>query len=287
MVNGFTGIDDYVSAICSSGQYNDMEFARQNPNALLASAFAETLSWAGVPGGFSYAGSAGSAVVLNSLQTGVSAQFEGNVSPAVRTLLNISVTSPTGFTGQMLLCDFLLYYPSLVVTGTPTTITNSVSLTRYTNGKGVLFLVAVQTTNGAASPALTFTYTADDNSSQTSNALTAAANSQAVSICYVNKIGSAGQVPFCNLVSGRLGCKSLTSYTIASGTTGTAVALLVKPLMWVPYNAIDLSSERDCLYQLRSLPQIQDGACLGFLSFPLTATAVNNSFVGRYSYAWK
>ena len=65
--------------------------------------------------------------------------------------------------------------------------------------------------------------------------------------------------------AGKNAVKTLESYTLGSGTTGTVTAFLVKPLCEIPILALNTPSERDYVYQLPSLPRIYDGACLGFI----------------------
>jgi hypothetical protein len=67
------------------------------------------------------------------------------------------------------------------------------------------------------------------------------------------------------LAAGDSGIRSVQSYTLATGTTGTASLLLCKPLATIPVLAVNTASERDLVYQLPSLPKVEDGACLGFL----------------------
>jgi hypothetical protein len=161
----------------------------------------------------------------------------------------------------LILCDFLLMYPSLVVTGAPTTLTNGVGLPRYTDGAGVQAVVTVNSALGAAAPALTFTYTDQGGTgSNVATAHTAPVASAPLSTCFLTD-GS----PFMRLAAGDSGVRSVQSYTLATGTTGTVSMLLCKPLATIPLLAINTASERDLAFQLPSLPQVVDGACLGFL----------------------
>jgi hypothetical protein len=184
-----------------------------------------------------------------------------NVSPDTRHLLNLIMYTPTTTMcpATLVLCDFLVIYPSLVVTGTPTTLTPT-TLPRYTDGKGVMGIVSVVSALGAASPALTFSYTDQDDNPSVASAITSPVASAALS-----KLFLVDGSPFIRIANGDVGIKTLTSYTLASGTTGTVSAFLVKPLCNIPLLALNTASERDFLYQLPSLPRIYDGACLAFL----------------------
>ena len=281
---GFASVDAMVAAI-TGGQNLKTVFQKTSNNAAASTAgrWHDTLQWTGVPTQMSLGGTAGTAVQLTSSTAGA-LPIGGNVSPDTRHLLNLAAWSPTATVvpATLILCDFLLMYPSLVVTGTPTTLTNGVGLPRYTNGEGVQGIVTVNSALGAASPALTFTYT--DNGGTGSNvasAHTSPGNSAPLSTCFQTD-GS----PFIRLASGDNGIRSVQSYTLSAGTTGTASLILCKPLATIPLLAINTASERDFVYQLPSLPRIEDGACLGFLVQVGGAMASSSTIMGYADMAW-
>ena len=272
-----------ISEMTVNAKTNWIDFQKTSSNGAtsVAGRWHEMLTWTGVPSALSFSGSAGAGTQLTASTTGAFPQYEGNVSTDLRFLLNLMAYTPSSTVtpASLLICDMLLYYPALVVTGTPTTMSGS-GLSRYTDGKGVRAFCAVQSAIGVASPALTFTYAADDSSSQTA-VMTAAANSQPISACFPNNGGVFFPVP-----AGKLGVKSLTSYTIASGTSGTVAVVLCKPLIQIPLCAQYQSSERECLNQFPSLPQIQDGACLGGLVMVGGAMTTLQTVLGRLQYCW-
>lgn len=284
MVNGFTTVNDILTTTITNGQKREFNFNKTAPSGVSvpANGWGEFLTNTQVPAAMTFSGTAGTNVQLNSSTVGAIPLTEGNVSPAIRTLLNFQIKTTSTNTGLVfVLCDFLLYYPSLVVTGTPTTITNAVSLPRYTNGKGVMAIILSQTTFGAASPALTFTYVGSDTSSY-STTVTAPANSIANSTLLVSS-----KSPYLPLSGGAQGITSLTSYTIAAGTTGTAVALFCKPLATICAQNGFFPSEKDFLYQYMSLPTIQDGACLGWFALTNATYSATTVCSGKLAYGWK
>lgn len=227
----------------------------------------------------------GKAIAMNSSTQGA-LYLNSNVSPSTRHLLNICAwSSGAASPGELILCDFLLYYPSLVVTGTPTVPANNVVLPRYATGAGVQAACFVQTALGAASPALTFTFTAVDSAGSTHSGQTAVMTSPANSAPISTALLNNGN-PFFPIPSGYTGIQSIQSYTIASGTTGTVAALLYRPIMQIPLCAQYLPSERDCLYQLLSMPQIFDGACLGFMVGIGGAMTTLQTIAGRIQYVY-
>jgi hypothetical protein len=283
---GFTSFDALISAISSSGQYTHVPFSKGF--ALGASGTAnrwyESFTGAGIPAAGSWgAGTAGAAISLTKSSTGAMIPM-ADVSPKQRHLLNtaISTATPTLVSAEFVLMDFLLSYPSLVVTGTPTTLNNSVTLPRYTDGVGVMGLVAVQTVLGAASPALTFTYTgAVNGAAQVAAAHTSPGNSAPVSTLFQTNGG-----PYIQMTAGDTGIASVQSYTLASGTTGTAALVLAKELAKIPVLAVNSLAERDYIYQLGSMPVIKDGACLGWMVRVGGALVTTGTFFGHLDVAW-
>lgn len=254
----FSSIDDLIAEI-SAGKFYKSIFRKSSNNAaaLAAGYWAETFQWTGLPAQGVVSGTAGTGVQLNSSTTGA-LYSGGNVSPDTKHLLNILGWTPTTTMcpATIILCDFLTMYPSLVVTGTPTTI-SGVALPRYATGDGVEMICSVAGAHGAASPALTFTYN-DGSTNRVAAAHTAPGNSAPLSALYVTD-GS----PFVRKVGPN--ATQLVSYTRASGTSGSVTVFFVKPLAQIPLLALNTPSERDYVYQLPSLPKIEDDACLGYI----------------------
>jgi len=282
---GFSSIDNLIYAMTTLGQQGTVDFQKTNSAGATSAAgrWHEMLTWTGVPAAMTLTGTAGTAFALNSSTVGaLSSLPEGNVSAKTRHLLNsmLWTASATIAPASLILADFLVCYPSLVVTGTPTVITPT-ALTRYNTGAGVQACCVVATANGAAQPALTFTFAAAPDASSQTAVMTSPANSLPVSGIYLNN----GQ-PMFPIPNGKTGVQSITSYTIGSGTTGTVSVLLYRPLIQIPICAQYLATERDCLYQLLSLPQIYDGACLGWLVQIGGAMTTLQTIGGRTQYAW-
>ena len=144
-------------------------------------------------------------------------------------------------------------------------------------------IIAVQTALGAASPALTLTYTDDSsNTGNASSAMTSPANSAPISTMFAAGTGA----PFLPLLAGDVGIKKIESYTLASGTTGTAAFILVKPLAEFPIVAQYVPGEREFVTQLPALPQIVDGACLGWLTLLGGAMTTSQAISGHINFAW-
>lgn len=282
---GFSSVDDLVTEITTNGKYQSIRYQKTNSaGATSAAGRAHSMfTWTGIPAAGAYSGTAGVATQLTSTSTGA-LNLNGAVSPDTRHLLSMSGYTPSTVItpATLILCDFLLYYPSCVVTGTPTTLNNTATLPRYTDGAGVMCFIEVQTALGAASPALTLSYT--DQAGNTGNsglALTSPANSAPVSTLFQNNGGI-----FLPLAGTDTGIRKIDSYTLASGTTGTVAFVLAKPLAEIPLMAANTATERDFLSQIPSLPEIEDGACLGFIAVIGAAMTVNQTIMGRVDYGW-
>lgn len=279
---GFSSVSDMYTEMVTNGKSDEFWFKKTaaNAGASAAGVWHEFLTATGTPGAISFSGSAGVATQLTAATT--NAIPLQTVSPDLRFLSELQVLSSTATVpiAVAYLCDFLLYYPSCVVTGTQTTLDNTATLPRYTDGKGVHCIVAVQTANGATNPALTLTYNDTNNASQSAT-MTAVQTSSVATALYANN-GS----PFLPWGGTGSGIKSITSYTIASGTTGTACFILVKPLMAIPLVQVNVGNERDMLGNFISLPRIQDNACLGFIVRAGGAMAASATLTGRLRYGW-
>ncbi len=286
---GFGSLDALISAMTVSGKTNDFWYQKLSSNGATGAAgrWYELLSGAGTPSAMTLTGSAGVAFALNSSTAGSIPLIEGNVSSDTRHLLNLQMFSPTATMNPatLVLCDFLLCYPSIVVTGTPTTLDNTVTLPRYTDGIGVRALVCAATAFGAASPALTMTFTSVNSAGSTTGSRTAVMTASANSAPISNILLNSAQ-PFFPIPSGDVGVKSVQSYTLSSGTTGTASILLCKPIIQIPLSQQYLPTERDLVFALDSMPRIYDGACLGFLVMPGAAMVSSALLQGRIQYAW-
>ena len=235
----------------------------------------------------------------------------GNVSPSTKHIINAGVISPqsgaTAVPSVLMLCDYLLSYPLINAnTGSSQTLTTTNTLPRYTTGVGVrAFVVATGTvgvTGTAAVPTATLGATAmtplvisytdqAGNSSHSMPFSNVLANNPVSSVAGTIIHSAAainGYGPFLPLAAGDTGMRSVQSIQMAaSGTANTTCALvLAKPLFSIPLSAVGVLSERDLMNQLPSMPQVYDGACLGWLYYAGAATVVNMPFNGYIDFCY-
>jgi len=249
------------------GKRDNLRYNKLTSNGATSAAgrWHELLTATGSPGPVTFSGTAGVATAMNASTAGALGPL-ANVSTETRYLVKAYAQSPTAtlVPATMILCDFLLYYPSCVVTGTPTTLNNATTIPRYTTGAGVQAAIFCQTAYGAASPALTLTYT--DQAGNTGNlspaALTAPATSIPISTAHLRGTVGSLEMPF---IAGDTGCRKIESYTLASGTTGTAVFVLYRPLVEIPVGAINTATLMNLVQELPAMETVVDDACLGFI----------------------
>lgn len=264
----FSSIDDLVSELGAGKKFRMRGFRTINTGATsVAGRWHECFGGTGTGGTGVLTGTAGLGTVLNSSTTGALPQQTVTVTPDTKHLTAMGGVTPatTAVPGELLLTDLLYMYPSCVVTGTPTTFNNGAAKpTRHNNGAGVQCSAIVATALGAATPTLTVTYT-DQGGASGTGAFTASANSLPVGSLLSG--GTAAQLgsEFMNLAAGDSGVRQLDSYTLASGTTGTVTFMLHRPIASIPLVAANTPGERDLLFQIPSLPNIDDDACLALL----------------------
>lgn len=225
-----------------------------------------------------YAGTAGTAVVKDRSSLGA-IDAGPDLSPSQKFLLAVEVIScSTNGLVQFNIVDVLLYYPALVLTGTPTALTNGVSLSRYTDGEGVMAYLVADGTLGAGLPAMTFTYTNHAGTGSRAAQVVGVDNTQGCPILLHAE-------HWLTLQSGDRGIRSVESYTIDSGgATGTATLVLCRPIASFQI-ATPLS--RDFLFGgSRPLPEILDGACLNLLVRAAANTSTTPTFEGGLMIGW-
>lgn len=212
--------------------------------------------------------------------------FHGaNVSPQVkylRELMAFCVTA-TALPMPMILCDYLLYYPTIddSVTDVQTMI-NNVTLPRYTTGDGVQ-MIAISDATRTGGKTFTVTYT---NSSGVAGRVTPnvlqtglAVNGSLVNCSQTNTVGAASGA-FIQLQSGDTGVQSVQSVTMNGADVGLFTIVLVKPLATFSIRGIDAPVEVDYFRNFGITPIIQDDAYLNFLTLPqgsLAASAIHGS----------
>lgn len=204
----------------------------------------------------------------------------GGVSPSEKYLRLTTglATAATALPLTMILCDYLLYYPSIDDSVLDEQVLdNTVTLPRYTDGEGVQ-VIAVSVAGRTGGARFYFTYTNSEGvSGRTSRT------------CYQNSSAALGTLqnsgansnvsamPFCGLQSGDSGVRSIDSVFMLDADVGLMTFILVKPLGTSVIREITAPVEKDYFLESGVIPRIYDDAYLSFLCLPqgtLAATAL-------------
>ena len=199
-----------------------------------------------------------------------------NISPSEKYLRKITTQAnvTTALPMNAILCDYLLYYPTIDDGTTDEQIMdNTTTLSRYTDGKGVQ-MIAV--TTGARTGGQTFTvkYTNQDGvTGRVSQITTQNTATTLGSITSSNTTATNGSGPFIALQAGDSGVRAVESVTMTNVDTGIFSIILVKPLVQTCFREITVPYEKDFLIPTNDLIKIEDNAFLNFLCLPLGSLA--------------
>jgi hypothetical protein len=216
-------------------------------------------------------------------------QHGANVSPSKKYLRSITAMTrtATALPMPMILCDYLMCYPFVDMSVTDQQdMTNTNSLTRYTDGKGVQ-VMAVLTNAGVGGQSFYFTYTNSDGVSGRVSQTVRMNSATAIGSIVTSSVSAANQSgnPFIGLQSGDTGVRSIQSVTMLGADVGLFALVLVKPLMMTAINETTAPYEKDALLIGGEIPRIYDDAFLGFLALP-RGTLAATALVGDIKVIW-
>ena len=288
---GFSSLDDFINEVTTNGKRQILPFYRTiNTGATSAAgAWHECFASVGTGGTGAFSGAAGTGTALTSSTTGALPISPATVSTDLRYLIEMSVqtAATTAVPGWVMLTDMLYYYPSCVITGTPTTLNNAAGKpTRHNSGIGAELSAIVQTVNGAATPVLTCTYTNTVPTAGRTGTLASTLASSPVGRMYGGTAtGGTLTTPLMARAAGDLGVNELNSYAITSGgTTGTVTFLIHRPIATIPLIAANAPSIKNYVGSI--MPQIDDNACLGLFVNIGGALTANQVLQGEIQLAW-
>ena len=165
-------------------------------------------------------------------------------------------------------------------------------LPRYTSGAGLQAVMwnTNSTALGAATPNLSlpsYTNAIQTTGRATPTTLPIGKTAASNTLVLYSGTGSGKYGPFMPLQSGDTGIAKVDQVQISvSYVSGEFSVGLVKPLAYFPMTTLGVSSERDFVNQLPSLPRIYDGAALYWLLYSSVATPANSAFAGHLDFAW-
>lgn len=177
---------------------------------------------------------------------------------------------------SLLLCDYLLYYPSIEDGNTdPQVMDNTTPLPRYTDGVGVEMMpVTISARTGGQTFTVTYT-SADGVAGRTSSTVTQNAVAAPGTVT-TSATATAGMTPgpFIPQQAGDRGVRSIESVQMNGADTGFFAIVLVKPLASIMIRGIDAVYDKDFALFANELERVQDDAYLSLIALP------NNSLSG-------
>jgi hypothetical protein len=283
---GFAGIGPYVAAF-DAGKVKLSTWRKSPTQATVSGIWFDLSMMPGNPLPNYYASAPLVAATLNG---GEGIFHGGAVAPAtkrLKTLMALTVTS-TALPLELILCDYLLYYPFLDMgSNDDQPLTNTVTLPRYETGAGVQAMAVMTNPQGSSDTTFSFTYTNQDGTpGRTSQTQTCGPATVFGSLINTAPATAGASQHFIGLQGTDTGIRSIETFRMVSGTDVGLIALvLVKPIASMMIRGIDAPTEVDFLNMAPSLPEIKDGAYLNFISRPMgsmAATAIH----GTAEFIW-
>lgn len=216
----------------------------------------------------------------------------GNVSGDTKHLTTVGAwaTAAVGAGAVLYLVDLLGCYPRIQTNSASSqSLDNTLTLPRYTDGKGVRAFYSLSTANGANAQNFSMSYTAPGPTSGRSLGAVVANTASAVTGHMSHTGVAAGNfAPFLPLSGGDAGIVSVESaqFSAASAAAGFVDLVLCKPLVALPITTAFLAAERDLLTQLPSLPRVYDGAVLGLIVQAGAVVTAGTQWQGYVEVAW-
>lgn len=293
---GFGNVSEYASAD-EAGRCWFTQFRKAvTSTATITSSYVDYTYFAGSPLANFYASTPLEAAYVDSTRgiriPDVSSQYLKNITVLTSAA---STTSTTSQRQQLMLCDYLMYYPFIDTDSTDQQdMTQTVTLPRYTNGQ----VFAVAQAASSAIGQFTFSYTNQDGvSGRTSpNIFTQIVAGGGQSL--LASVSGGGFHPFLPLQAGDSAVKSIESVTFTVTGGGLMALVIVKPLLIFSVDAecrrttssniesYGAASSIDSLIHNPRATEIKEGAILGLLSKGNGGSLNSSTLVGYLETVW-
>lgn len=217
----------------------------------------------------------------------------GNVSSETKHILTVGAraNASTGALATLYVVDMLGCYPKIQTdSASSQSLTNTLTIPRYTNGKQVRAFYALNTANGTGAQNFGMSYTAPGSVSGRSLGAVVANTASAITGHMAHTGVAAGNfTPFLPLAGGDTGIMSVESaqFSAASGSAGFVDLVLCVPLVAIPLTTAFVMAERDLVTQLQSAPQVYDGAVLGLVIVTGGVVVSGNAWDGYIEVGWQ
>lgn len=210
-----------------------------------------------------------------------------DVSPYTKYVRKLAVANPvtTANPLPMILCDYLLYYPSIDDSELdPQTMDNTNTLPRYTDGVGVQ-MMAVSLASRTGGATVTVSYTNSDGVAGRTATFVQGTSAAIGAILGGNTTTTSTAMPFIGLQGGDSGVRSVESVTMGTADVGFFAIVLVKPLTQICIRGLDAPVEKDCLLDDGEMPIVYDDAYLNYICQP-QGTLATTTLRGSLKVLW-
>lgn len=217
----------------------------------------------------------------------------GDVSPETKHLLTVGAraNATTAALSTLYIVDMLGCYPKIATNSASVqSLTNTLTIPRYTTGAGVRAFYTLNAANAANAQNFAMTYTAPGSVSGRSLGGVVSNTASAITGHMSHTGVAAGNYqPFLPLAGGDSGIMSVQSaqFSAASASAGFVDLVLCVPLCAVPLTTAFVMAERDLVTQLQSLPRVYDGAVLGMFVVTGGIVVSGNAWDGYIEVGWQ
>lgn len=184
-------------------------------------------------------------------------------------MIRVGCASATPLPMPLIFCDYLIYYPSIEDGNTdPQTMDNTITLPRFTDGKGVqMMAVTISSRTGGQTFSVTYT-NSDGVAGRVTPAVTQNTAAAPGSVTTSSLTTATGGHPFIPLQDGDQGVRSVQSVQMNGADTGFFALVLVRPLLFTQVRGIDAPYEKDALLYSAELEEVQDDAFISAIALP-------------------
>jgi hypothetical protein len=269
---GFAKLLDYKQAIDDKGQVYYSSWRKSTSIATSQGVWYDLSMSAGNPAPQYYAAAP---LVATQLKKSTDGGFNhgSNVSPSNKYLNKfLLLVNFASAAIDYVLCDYLLYYPFIDQgTNDAQVMDNTLTLTRYTDGKGVQMIPVSVAPHGSAGATYYVTYTNSDGvAGRISKTTTIPSITPNGTILNADTTGTLSCKNFIGLQDGDSGVRSIQSVTFPAITdVGLMAIALVKPLCSSMLLEQTAASEITPLSQTNMIPRIYDDAYLNCIFTPI------------------
>lgn len=286
---GFRGVRPFAQALNENGRNWTSFFYKSVTPTTVVGRFYDMSVGVGIPVVNAYAGAQTTAT-----------QFVGSGNQGIYTGPALSAGQQKyvhrfsiGSTGALApatfyLCDYLMFYPFIDMDNTdPQTMTNTVTIPRYTDGKGVrAFLVVTTPMNASGFVTINYTNNAGISGRTTQTGVFFSATTGTIVNTAQRDIQTQGAAsPWIPLQGADDGIRSVESVTCSTSMGGYCAIVLVKPLLMQLVRETNTQSEKEVFRELGYPIEVKTGAYLNMLHY--SGLAVTAPVLRGYvEYAW-